>query len=40
MIVGEVNNGDLVERNIKTLDAKIPFKPVHASRGKLSGQNL
>jgi len=27
MIVGEVNNGgDLVERNIKAFDAKIPFK--------------
>jgi predicted phage terminase large subunit-like protein len=35
MIVGEVNNGgDLVERNIKAVDAKIPFKAVHASRGK------
>ncbi len=35
MIVGEVNNGgDLVERNIKAVDSKIPFKAVHASRGK------
>jgi phage terminase large subunit-like protein len=35
MIVGEVNNGgDLVERNIKAVDAKTPFKAVHASRGK------
>jgi phage terminase large subunit-like protein len=33
--VGEVNNGgDLVERNIKAVDSKIPFKAVHASRGK------
>jgi phage terminase large subunit-like protein len=35
VIVGEVNNGgDLVERNIKAVDLKIPFKAVHASRGK------
>jgi predicted phage terminase large subunit-like protein len=35
LIVGEVNNGgDLVERNIKAVDSKIPFKAVHASRGK------
>ena len=35
MIMGEVNNGgDLVERNIKAVDSKIPFKAVHASRGK------
>jgi phage terminase large subunit-like protein len=35
VIVGEVNNGgDLVESNIKAVDSKIPFKAVHASRGK------
>jgi phage terminase large subunit-like protein len=35
MVVGEVNNGgDLEERNIKAVDAKIPFKGVHPSRGK------
>lgn len=40
MVVGEVNNGgDLVERNIKAVDSKIPFKAVHASRGKAIRQN-
>ena len=35
MIAGKVNNGgDLVERNFKTIDSKILFKAVHASRGK------
>lgn len=35
MIVGEVNNGgDLVERDMKAVDPKIPLKAVHASRGK------
>ncbi|MEX2440084.1 MAG: terminase family protein [Actinomycetota bacterium] len=35
-IVAEVNNGgDLVERVIRTVDAKVPFKAVHASRGKI-----
>ena len=35
-IVAEVNNGgDLVERLIRTLDAGVRFKSVHASRGKL-----
>lgn len=35
IIVGEVNNGgDLVERNIKTVDPSIPFQAVYASRGK------
>jgi phage terminase large subunit-like protein len=35
VIVGETNNGgDLVEMNIKTVDTSIPFKAVHASRGK------
>lgn len=34
-IVGEVNNGgDLVARNIQAIDASIPFRAVHASRGK------
>lgn len=35
-VVGEVNNGgDLVEVNLRTVDRSIPFKAVHASRGKL-----
>jgi phage terminase large subunit-like protein len=35
-VVGEVNNGgDLVEANIRHCDPNIPFKAVHASRGKL-----
>ena len=35
-IVGEVNNGgDMVEHVIRTVDKKIPFKKVWASRGKL-----
>jgi predicted phage terminase large subunit-like protein len=35
-IVAEVNNGgDLVERLIRTIDNKVPYTPVHASRGKL-----
>lgn len=35
-IVGEVNNGgDLVESNITTQRAGIPFKAVHATRGKV-----
>ena len=34
-VVGEVNNGgDLVESNIKSVDQNIPYKKVHASRGK------
>jgi phage terminase large subunit-like protein len=34
-ILGEVNNGgDLVEANIRAIDKGIPFKKVHASRGK------
>lgn len=34
-IVGEVNNGgDMVEYTVKTVDPKVPFKQVHASRGK------
>lgn len=34
-IVGEVNNGgDMVEYTVKTIDRNVPFKKVHASRGK------
>lgn len=34
-IVGEVNNGgDLVGRNIQAVDPRVPFRAVHASRGK------
>lgn len=34
-IVGEVNNGgDMVEHTVRTVDPKVPFKKVHASRGK------
>lgn len=34
-IVGEVNNGgDLVEGNIRAIDPNVPFRAVHASRGK------
>lgn len=35
-VIGEVNNGgDLIEMNIKRVDRTIPFKAVHASRGKI-----
>jgi predicted phage terminase large subunit-like protein len=35
MIIGETNNGgEMVEHTLKTIDQKIPFKAVHASRGK------
>jgi phage terminase large subunit-like protein len=35
VIVGEVNNGgDLVEMNLKAVDTSVPFKSIHASRGK------
>jgi len=35
-IIAEVNNGgDLVERLIRTIDRNVPYKKVHASRGKL-----
>ncbi|MDD5050106.1 MAG: terminase family protein [Methanoregulaceae archaeon] len=35
-VIGEVNNGgDLVEVNLRTVDRHIPFRAVHASRGKL-----
>ena len=34
-IVGEVNNGgEMVEHVISTVDPRVPFKAVHASRGK------
>lgn len=34
-VVGEVNNGgDLVEANLRTVDPMLPYKSVHASRGK------
>ena len=34
-VIGEVNNGgDLVEMNLRQVDRAIPFKAVHASRGK------
>jgi len=34
-IIGEVNNGgDLIETVIRNLDTAIPYKSVHASRGK------
>ncbi len=34
-IVGEINNGgDLVEANIRAVDASVPFRAVRASRGK------
>jgi len=36
LVVGEVNNGgDMVEHTIRMLDASVPFKAVHASRGKV-----
>ncbi|MBA7618923.1 hypothetical protein ES703_26255 [subsurface metagenome] len=34
-IIGEVNNGgDMVEHTVRTVDPTVPFKSVHASRGK------
>jgi phage terminase large subunit-like protein len=34
-IIGEVNNGgDMVGYTVQTVDPKVPFKSVHASRGK------
>ena len=34
-VIGEVNNGgDMVEYTVKTIDKNVPFKQVHASRGK------
>jgi hypothetical protein len=35
-VIGEVNNGgDLVEITLRQVDREIPFKAVHASRGKI-----
>ena len=35
LIIGEVNNGeDLVGETIKGIDPSVPFKAIHASRGK------
>lgn len=34
-IVGEVNNGgEMIETTLRTVDADVPYKAVHASRGK------
>ena len=34
-VIGEVNNGgDMVEHTVQTVDPRVPFKQVHASRGK------
>lgn len=36
-IIGETNNGgEMVEHVIRTEDAKVPYKGVHASRGKIT----
>lgn len=36
-IIGEVNNGgDMIEYVIKSVDSTVPFKKVHASRGKIT----
>jgi phage terminase large subunit-like protein len=36
-ILAEVNNGgDLVERVIRTVDRLVPYKAIHASRGKIT----
>lgn len=36
-IIAEVNNGgDMVESIIRAMDASVPFKKVHASRGKVT----
>jgi phage terminase large subunit-like protein len=36
-IVAEVNNGgDLVEKMLRGIDARVPYKAVHASRGKIT----
>ena len=36
LMIGEVNNGgELVERNVKAIEPNVPFKMVHASRGKI-----
>ncbi len=34
-VIGETNNGgDLVESNVRSVDSNIPFKKIHASKGK------
>jgi len=36
-IIGETNNGgEMVEHTLKIIDSNIPFKAVHASRGKVT----
>lgn len=36
-IIGETNNGgDMVEHVIRAVDGKVPFRAVHASRGKIT----
>lgn len=36
-IIGEANNGgDLIEHTLRTVDKTIPYRKVHASRGKLT----
>lgn len=36
-IIGEINQGgDLVECTLRTVDANVPFKKVHATRGKVT----
>lgn len=36
-IIGEVNNGgDMVEFTVRTVDPNVPFRAVHASRGKVT----
>jgi hypothetical protein len=36
-VVAEVNQGfDLVEKNLRTVDQNLPFKAIHASRGKVT----
>ncbi len=35
-VIGETNNGgDLIEANIRNVDAAIPYKGIHATRGKM-----
>jgi len=35
-VIGEVNNGgDLIEANIRNVDASLPYKGIHATRGKM-----
>lgn len=37
LIVGETNNGgDLIETVLRTIDINIPYKKIHASRGKIT----